>query len=329
MKGKGGIPSFEKGLVSVIIPTYNYGKYLRQCIESALKQTYPKVEVIVVDDGSTDATSDIVADYNVKYIFQSNQGTSAAMNNGIRLSKGEFFLTLSGSDDMLGKQYVSKAMKEILSDNRIGLVYTGVANFGDRNGVVMPRKLYHRFSILVGGWVGIIGCALTRREAFESVEGFDSSLPAYEDLDLVPRLCLKGWKIKPVFEPIYFARRHQSELAHRHPHQLDKSKDEYAQSLIDQKFWYGRYYRQLLIVYNLVFERFFFMAQNPIGYLKGVNNMYRIMYNAKAYPWRSPSNRQKGIETAKMMASEIYEILSAQVARSLYSLNITSASWKN
>ena len=293
MKKREVRPAFEEGLVSIIIPTYNYGRYLRPCVESALKQTYSKVEIIVVDDGSTDDTAKIVADYPVKYVFQGNQGTSAAMNNGVKLSRGEFFLTL-GADDMLGKQFVSKSLGQMLSDRRVGLVYTGVAHFGDSKGVVMPRKIYHRFSVLVGGWIGIIGCALTRRIAFESVGGFDSSLPAYEDLDFVTRLCMKGWKLKAVFEPVYFGRQHQSELAHRHPAQYDLLKDEYVRSMIDRKFWYGRYYRKLLFVYNLLFERFFFLVQDPVGYFTSTRDVYRIMNKAKAYPWRQSNESQEG-----------------------------------
>ena len=304
----------EAGLVSIIIPTYNYGRYLRPCIESALKQTYPKVEIIVVDDGSTDDTAKIVADYPVKYLFQRNQGTSVAMNNGIKLSRGEFFFTI-GSDDMLGKQYVSKTLEQILRDKHIGLVYTGVAHFGESKGVVLPRKLYHRFSILVGGWIGIIGCALTRRKAYESVGGFDPLLQAYEGLDFVTRLCLKGWKVKAIFEPLYFGRQHQTEFAHRHPAGVDLIKDRNILAQIDRKFWYRQLYLRMLFAYSLFFERFFFLFQNPVAYLSGLRKEYRIKSIARSYRSGSPTNREKVLELSSLQLQEIHDLVSAQVAR--------------
>lgn len=87
--------------VSVIIPTYNYGRFLGEAIQSVLDQTFTDFELIVVDDGSTDNTKEVVSsfkDSRIKYIFQENCGVSAAQNTGIRASTGEYIAIL-GSDD--------------------------------------------------------------------------------------------------------------------------------------------------------------------------------------------------------------------------------------
>ena len=89
-------------LISVVITCYNHGKYLRQAIESILAQTYRDVEIIVVDDGSTDHTKFVVDNYpQVKYVYQANQGLSSARNTGVAHSKGEFVCFLDADDWLL------------------------------------------------------------------------------------------------------------------------------------------------------------------------------------------------------------------------------------
>src|SRR3990170_1175217 len=84
-------------LVSIIIPTYNCRKYIRQAIDSALSQTYKNIEIIVVDDGSTDNTreeiEDLISGKKISYIYQANKGLPSARNTGIKHSSGEYLIT--------------------------------------------------------------------------------------------------------------------------------------------------------------------------------------------------------------------------------------------
>src|SRR5688500_16485284 len=86
--------SSSRHLVSIIIPVYNGAAYVTAAIESALDQTYPNIEVIVVDDGSTDNTADIVTQFPVRYIKKQNGGVASALNAGVRAMKGQFFCWL-------------------------------------------------------------------------------------------------------------------------------------------------------------------------------------------------------------------------------------------
>lgn len=95
------------GLVSVITPSYNCGKYIHRLLDSVLKQTYPAVEMHVIDDGSTDDTKQIVQDYIPRfaergyilhYIYQENQGQSVAINNGLKLIKGDYLVWPDADD---------------------------------------------------------------------------------------------------------------------------------------------------------------------------------------------------------------------------------------
>jgi len=100
-----------KELVSIIVPTYNFGSYIGKCLNSILNQTYPNVEVIVVNDGSTDDSKDIIdayvlKDYRVKAIHKRNEGVSVARNVGLDMAKGDYVLFVDG-DDYLSIDHVS------------------------------------------------------------------------------------------------------------------------------------------------------------------------------------------------------------------------------
>src|SRR6185295_19151753 len=90
--------------ISVIIPAYNQARWLPECIESALQQTLTAHEIIVVDDGSTDDTREVVSRYPVRHIYQKNAGVSAARNRGIQEATGEWIALLDGDDYWLPRK---------------------------------------------------------------------------------------------------------------------------------------------------------------------------------------------------------------------------------
>ena len=109
-------------LISVIIPVYNRDRYLAEAIESALAQTYPAIELIVVDDGSSDRTAEVAQRYPITYHFQPNGGISAARNAGIALGKGDFFAFLD-SDDIWVADKLSKQMAAFDFDPNLEAVF--------------------------------------------------------------------------------------------------------------------------------------------------------------------------------------------------------------
>jgi len=92
-------------LVSVVIPCYNSARYLAETVESVMSQTYPRVEIIVVDDGSSDETPEIAKSYPVQYFFQKNRGISAARNTGVLKSRGKYIQFLDHDDRLLPKAF--------------------------------------------------------------------------------------------------------------------------------------------------------------------------------------------------------------------------------
>jgi glycosyltransferase involved in cell wall biosynthesis len=132
----------EKKL-SVIIPCFNYGRYLGECIESVLNQSEKAHEIIVVDDESTDNTKDVCAKYPVKYVWQKNKGLSGARNTGISHATGDHIMCLD-ADDMLRPDAIKEHMK-IADEHSIaqcGLLYFGtqVAQFRP-NGATLQSLL--------------------------------------------------------------------------------------------------------------------------------------------------------------------------------------------
>ena len=123
-------------LVSVIIPTYNCGKYVVDAIESVLKQTYGHIEIVVIDDGSTDDTRSILDPYfdRIRYIYQENKGLANARNKGIREAKGEYIAFLDADDRWLsGKIELQIKCFKKLSD--IQMVFTNFSAFNEAGNI--------------------------------------------------------------------------------------------------------------------------------------------------------------------------------------------------
>ena len=111
-------------VVSIVIPTYNYGQYIDRAIRSCLDQTYENLEIIVVDDGSTDNTSQIVQrfDKEINYILQENSGVSVARNKGLSVATGEF-ITFLDADDYLTVDSIELRVEILHANPNIGVVF--------------------------------------------------------------------------------------------------------------------------------------------------------------------------------------------------------------
>ncbi|HEX8287412.1 MAG TPA: glycosyltransferase [Pyrinomonadaceae bacterium] len=167
--------------VSVIIPNYNYGRFLRETIESVLAQTYPCKEIVVVDDGSTDDSLEVLARYDqnkVKIIRQKNRGVGAARNAGVKASSGDLVAFLDADDFWLAHK-IEKQIERLLSDKDFGLVTCGMREFD------VSGKTIEIYAQGMEGWraeeillvkpvmVGPGSTSLLWRRVFDEVGGFD------------------------------------------------------------------------------------------------------------------------------------------------------------
>jgi glycosyltransferase involved in cell wall biosynthesis len=189
----GGMP-----LVSVLIPCYNQAHFLSEAIESVLAQTYPHFEVIVVDDGSTDNTSEVAGRYpekKVRLIRQDNRGLSRARNRGLSESEGEYVVFLD-SDDRLLPGALEVGLEHLHSHPECAFVsghYRYIA--ADGSALPPPAPPYvggdHYLKLLRRNYIGMHAAVIYRREVFESVGGFRGSVDAAEDYDLYLRIARK------------------------------------------------------------------------------------------------------------------------------------------
>lgn len=178
------------GMVSFVIPNYNHARYLGQAIESALAQTYPNIEVVVVDDGSTDDSSAVAAAFGdrIRYIYQQNAGLSAARNTGVGAARGEY-IALLDADDMVEPAYAERLLAALAqAPNAVG-AYCGF-RFVDQDNkpqarieqrTMAPEVLY---GALLNGNYWVPESLLARRACYQAMGEFDTSLRACEDWDV-------------------------------------------------------------------------------------------------------------------------------------------------
>lgn len=134
-----------KNLVSVVIPTYNRAQFLIQSVESVLTQTYKDIEILIVDDGSTDNTEILVKqkysdNEKVKYLRQKNRGAAAARNYGIREARGEFFALLD-SDDLWKPEKLERQIKCMRKVPEAGIIWTDMETMDGQGNKLHPRYL--------------------------------------------------------------------------------------------------------------------------------------------------------------------------------------------
>jgi glycosyltransferase involved in cell wall biosynthesis len=203
--------------VSVVIPTYNAASLLPEAVESVLAQTYRDLEIVVVDDGSTDRTPQVMADYGdpVRYIRKENEGSASARNRGIRAARGEYIAFLD-ADDRWRPTKLEKQMRAHRADPSLAWSYTGADLVDADTGAIRARKTQLRTrhegdvlrNLILGSFV-TPSATVVQRRVFDEVGTFDeSSLHRIsEDWDLWLRIAAH-YPIRFIDEPLVENRQH-------------------------------------------------------------------------------------------------------------------------
>ena len=245
-------------LVSAVIPAYNAERFISDAIESVFAQTYPHIEVVVVDDGSTDGTSDVLAPYEsasrVRVFRQANAGPAAARNRGIEESKGKYIAFLD-ADDLWVPTKTEKQVGLFRQSPELGLVYSlGQGQLLDDTGRwiedarsrwLWADRTYRRgpvFREIVSTLFILLPSVIVPKGVLEEVGGFSSDLQTAEDRHLYARIA-HDYAIDYVPEPLVIIRRHGANISWdpaREPQTLDflrKIADEFPECSLRESKW--------------------------------------------------------------------------------------------
>ena len=213
-------------LVSVVIPCYNHEHYIEQAISSVLSQDYPSIELIVIDDGSTDNSPKIIKELhdkqqNFTYLSQKNSGLIATLKRGLTRAKGEFFCQLA-SDDFLPSNSISKRVEKLNANLNSVAVFTDAYSV---NGDVVTERRITRDKLkrmyasddpithILQGAPPIFSTGLHRTNALRAIDAFDSTtFRYYEDLD-TPILLLTQGSFEYLDEALFFRRTHATNIS--------------------------------------------------------------------------------------------------------------------
>ncbi len=206
-------------LVSAVIPVYNYARFVGRAIDSVLAQTHAPIECVVVDDGSSDETPQVLARYGgrIRTLRQENRGPSAARNAGIRAARGEYVALLDG-DDAWKPEKIARQLAVAEADEEVGAVGCGYEwTYPDRpaaafEGGPIPEDRVARVRALATrtAWLGGSSSgALIRRRVFDEVGYFDEELRCAEDWEMWLRIASRH-RLANVPDPLVSILQHRT-----------------------------------------------------------------------------------------------------------------------
>lgn len=211
----------KQPLVTIVIPCYNYAEYVGEAIVSVINQTYSNIELIVINDGSTDNSDNVIKKllkkYNFKYINQHNQGIIAVRNKAINIAKGEYLVQLD-ADDAIPTNYVNELVKSAQKDNgKSDIFYTPALDFNNNEKIIDPPV----FNIEILKHYNFIHASAMVKTRIIKKYQYDKNLESLglEDWDMYLNMCLNGVKAMRVDSTYLIYRSHGN-----NPSRTDKLK---------------------------------------------------------------------------------------------------------
>jgi glycosyltransferase involved in cell wall biosynthesis len=225
-------------LISVYITNHNYDKYLKQSIESVLDQTFQDFELLIIDDGSTDNSKEIIEQYRehpkVSVIYQNNKGLNITNNIAMRASKGKYLMRLD-ADDFLEKEALEKMSQALESDNELGLVfpdYYYVDAEGNRTGLEQRHNFEKEVSLYDQPAHG--ACTMIRLQFLKELGGYNESFTCQDGYDLWIKF-ITHHKVSNINIPLFSYRRHGQNLT-TNEDKILKTRKQIKSVFVDEHF---------------------------------------------------------------------------------------------
>lgn len=198
--------------ISVVIPCFNMGKFLAEAVESVLAQRYPEIEIVVVDDGSSDDTPERAKQLpgSVVYVRQDNRGPAAARNRGLCTARHDL-ITFLDADDLWPTDKLRVQLDHLLADPALDFVIGNQKNFALRDGAAAGSRDYDFGEPF---FIFLVGCGLYRKRVFDSVGLFDENMRYSEDTDWFFRCREAHIPYKLISDVTVFYRRHDGGMTH-------------------------------------------------------------------------------------------------------------------
>lgn len=207
--------------VSIVIPVYNGDRYIAEAIDSVLAQTYQNFEIVVVDDGSTDQTAQVLQQYSdrIWVVKQANQGVAIARNRGIALAQGHWIAFLDADDSFLPNKLAAQ-MAVAEANPHLGIVHSGWRRVSATGELLLTVEPWHQIPQLnLESWLRwkpvLPSAMLFRRDWLEKAGGFDPRFPPAEDTDLVLRLAAMGCEANWLRQVTVNYRQHPDSAMHK------------------------------------------------------------------------------------------------------------------
>lgn len=202
--------------VTIYITNFNYARFIDKAIQSVINQTYSNIELIVIDDGSTDNSKEVLAKYirdeNINIVFQENKGLNRTNNIALRMAQGEFIMRLD-ADDFLAPDAVEKMVTIFVDNPEMGLVFPDYYYVNLDNHVI-GREVRHRFTdeVTLYDQPAHGACTLIRTEFLKHLGGYNEDYSCQDGYDLWLRF-IALYKVGNINEPLFYYRIHPDSLS--------------------------------------------------------------------------------------------------------------------
>lgn len=244
----------SKQLISVVIPCYNDGVYLPETIEQLKKQTYQNFEIIVVNDGSTDAHTLNVLNQlslqNISVLHKENGRMSSARNHGVAHASGDFIAALD-ADDYFHPRFFEKAIPILEQNKNTAVVTSYMQLFGDVKKISKPRG-GNEYNFLFSNQCP--ACAMVRKSSWNAVGGYDEKMKnGYEDWEFYIRITQQGWNVHVIPEILFFYRQ---TIKSTHKNATLPNRANLISYIVDKhQDWYLEKLKELITNEDIIFKK--------------------------------------------------------------------------